>query len=265
VLVRNQNLDEAGYLRVLESIGAVWKLPEFFIHEDYPGLGRVTNRRDANGKKMGVFADNHLDWHSNGNARESGRECCVALYCVEPGDPDPYFNATEFCDTRQAYLDLPPEIKEIVDDVDCIFQWRNNTFYHLDDDDPEIPMFRNPEKFPDGLVKPLVYSHPFTGENGLYFTFHYITKMWRRSGAPLDEAWLRQYLMDWVFQPKYCYLHNDWQKGDLIFMDQFHSIHRRNKVKGDRFLYRVTIDYVKSLSRQARSQKALALEQEDTK
>jgi hypothetical protein len=30
-------------------------------------------------------------------------------------------------------------------------------------------------------------------------------------------------------------------------MDQFHSIHKRNEVQGDRFLWRITIDYRKSI------------------
>jgi alpha-ketoglutarate-dependent taurine dioxygenase len=262
VLVRNQDLSETELLRVLESIGRVLKTYEFFNEVNYPGLGRVTNRRDQNGKKIGIFADNDLGWHSNGNARESGRECCVSLYCVSPGEPGPYYNATEFCDTRQAYQDLPDEIKEIVDDVDCNFQWRNNTFYHLEEGDPELPMFENPEKFPEGLVKPLVYTHPFSGEKGLYFTFHYITNMWRRGGKPLDQAWLRKYLMDHVFNGQRNYVHNTWQKGDLILMDQFHSLHRRNEVRGDRFLYRTTLDYSKSLSRRAQSRAALELEEQ---
>jgi alpha-ketoglutarate-dependent taurine dioxygenase len=67
--------------------------------------------------------------------------------------------------------------------------------------------------------------------------------MWRRSGKELDQKWLKQYLLDHVFQEKYIYHHNDWQPGDFIFMDQFHSIHKRNEVEGDRFLYRISFDY----------------------
>jgi hypothetical protein len=69
--------------------------------------------------------------------------------------------------------------------------------------------------------------------------------MWRRSGQPLDEVWLKKYLLDWVFQEKWMYHHDNWRSGDLIFMDQFHSIHKRNEVKGNRFLYRTTLDYSK--------------------
>jgi alpha-ketoglutarate-dependent taurine dioxygenase len=244
VLIRNQNLSEKDLVRIFKCIGKPLRQKQFFMHPDHDCLYRVTNRRDLNGEKIGLFADKELDWHSNGNGRPSGKECCVALYCIEPGID----SVTSFCDTRKAYDELPADIKEIVDDIDCTFKFQNGTFYDLDADDKELAMFENTDLFPDGLTKPLVYTHPFSDEKGLYFTFHYITKMWRRSGKPLDEVWLRKYLLDWVFQEKWIYHHNDWQPGDLIFMDQFHSIHRRNEVMGDRFLYRATLDYSKILS-----------------
>ena len=109
VLVRNQNLDEVGILRVCELIGNVLKPDQFFMHPDYPGLFRVTNER-RDGEKIGIFADKELDWHSNGNGRKSGKECCVALYCVRPGEN----SITSFCDTRQAYKDLSEEIVNIL-------------------------------------------------------------------------------------------------------------------------------------------------------
>ena len=46
-----------------------------------------------------------------------------------------------------------------------------------------------------------------------------------------------------IFQDKYIWHHDDWQPGDFIFMDQFHSIHKRNAVQGDRYLYRLSFDY----------------------
>jgi alpha-ketoglutarate-dependent taurine dioxygenase len=238
IIVRNQNLHEKDILRVCETIGNVLKPNQFFMHPDYPGLFRVTNER-REGKKIGIFADKELDWHSNGNARPSGKECCVALYCVKPG----LDSVTSFCDTRQAYRDLPDHIKEIVNDIDCTFMFQNNTFYHLDPDDKELRMFDNSRFYPKGVTKPLVYNHPYDGDKGLYFSFHYITKMWRRDGSELDEQWLRKYLMQHVFQEKYMYHHNTWTPGDFIFMDQFHSIHKRNEVQGERFLYRLSFDY----------------------
>ena len=241
VLVRNQNLDEAGILRVCELIGNVLKPDQFFMHPDYPGLFRVTNER-RDGEKIGIFADKELDWHSNGNGRKSGKECCVALYCVRPGEN----SITSFCDTRQAYKDLSEEDKNFYKQIDCTYKFENGTFYDLDKDDKELKMFQGGARdFKYGVTKPLVYTHPYDGDEGLYFTFHYIRNMWLRGtkDAKLDMQPIIDKLMAHIFQDKYIWHHDDWRPGDFIFMDQFHSIHKRNEVQGDRFLYRLSFDY----------------------
>lgn len=241
IVVRNQNLKEETILHVCENIGRVLKPNQFFMHPMYSGLFRVTNER-KDGEKIGIFADKELDWHSNGNGRPSGKECCVALYCVKPGKN----SVTSFCDTRRAYNELPENIKELVNDVDCLFKFENNTFYSLDQDDKELVMFENKDIYPEGVIKPLVYEHPWDGTKGLYFTFHYIRDMWsRKHPALLIKNDLLDILKECVFQEKYMYHHTDWQPGDFIFMDQFHSIHKRNAVEGDRFLYRISFDYRK--------------------
>jgi alpha-ketoglutarate-dependent taurine dioxygenase len=240
ILVRNQDLTEERLLHVLETIGNVLKPDQFFMHPDYPGLFRVTNERKE-GEKIGIFADKELDWHSNGNGRKSGKESCVSLYCIRPGEN----SVTSFCDTRQAYLDLSQEDKDFYDSIDCTFKFENGTFYDLDKDDKELKMFEGGAKsFAEGVTKPLVYTHPYDKEKGLYFTFHYIREMWVRGTTELlDKQPIFDKLMAHIFQDKYMYDHDDWQPGDFIFMDQFHSIHKRNAVEGDRFLYRASFDY----------------------
>lgn len=236
VVLRNQDLSKADLSRVYNSIGNTLKTDEFFCDDEYPELMRVTNER-KDGEKTGIFADKELDWHSNGNGRPSGVECCVGLYCVKPGKD----SVTSFCDTRKAYDDLDPAMKIELENIKCLFKFENNTFYELDEDDKELVMFENRGEYVKGTIKPLVYKHPFDGKKGLYFTFHYIQKMYRVK--PERAKFLKEYLMDHVFQDKYIYHHDDWQPGDLIFMDQFHSIHKRNAVEGDRFMYRTTLDY----------------------
>ncbi|MDB4347988.1 TauD/TfdA family dioxygenase [bacterium] len=236
VVLRNQDLSKADLSRVYNSIGNTLKTDEFFCDDEYPELMRVTNER-KDGEKTGIFADKELDWHSNGNGRPSGVECCVGLYCVKPGKD----SVTSFCDTRKAYDDLNPAMKIELENIKCLFKFENNTFYELDEDDKELVMFENRGEYVKGTIKPLVYKHPFDGKKGLYFTFHYIQKMYRVK--PERAKFLKECLMDHVFQDKYIYHHDDWQPGDLIFMDQFHSIHKRNAVEGDRFMYRTTLDY----------------------
>lgn len=245
ILFRDQNLKESDLVRICGLMGKVQKTkagfskPDHpFTHPDYPELIRVTNRRE-DGEKIGMFADKDLDWHHNGPARSDHVECCVALYCIEPGID----SITSFCDVRQAYRDLPEDMKEICDDVDCHYKFENNTFYHIDEGDAELVIFEDKKYYDKGAIKPLVYNHPFHEDRGLYFSHHFIKKMWRRSTDKFDENWLMKYLIKHVFQEKYIVHHDDWQPGDFLFMDQFHSLHKRNAVKGDRFFYRICLDY----------------------
>ena len=241
VLLKNQDCTKEDLARTYNAIGRVC-MPvdrktgkkEFFADDDYPQLMRVTNER-KDGEKTGIFADKELDWHSNGNARDQGKECCVALYCVKEGTD----SITSFCDMRQAYRDLPQDIKDEVDNIECLYKFENGTFYDLDKDDKELEMFENRGVYLHGVKRPLVYTHPYDKDNGLYFTFHYIRETYN-SKTPWPE--LKTYLLEHCFQDKYV-VHHSWSPGDWIFMDQFHSLHKRNEVKGERLLYRTAMDY----------------------
>lgn len=238
VIVRGQDLSNEEMVRVARTVGRTVKPRQFMNDDKYPDLCRVTNRRDEDGEKIGIFADGELGWHSNGNARDAGTESCVALYCIEPGID----SVTSFCDVRQAYRDLPETDKNELLNVDGAFKFMNNTFYHLDEDDKELKMYQEHPAFDTAITKPLVYTHPYDKEKGLYITYHYITKLWDRETGE-DKTHLVEELKAHTFQDKYIYHHSDWQPGDFIFMDQWHSLHKRNLVQGDRFLWRLAFDY----------------------
>jgi alpha-ketoglutarate-dependent 2,4-dichlorophenoxyacetate dioxygenase len=241
ILLKNQDCSKKDLVRIYDSIGRVAKpvdrktgKKEFFADDDYPQLMRVTNER-KDGEKIGIFADKELGWHSNGNARDQGKECSVALYCVKEGTD----SITSFADMRQAYRDLPNDIKNEVDNIECLYKFKNGTFYDLDNDDKELEMFENRSYYINGVKRRLVYQHPYDNDFGLYYTFHYIQEVY---GNITEWDKLDKYLMEHCFQDKYI-AHHSWEPGDLIFMDQFHSLHKRNEVKGERLLYRSSMDY----------------------
>ena len=137
------------------------------MQSDYPGLFRVTNER-KDGEKIGILADKELDWHSNGNGRKSGKECCVALYCVRPGEN----SVTQARDTRQAYRDLSEEDKEFYKQIDCTFKFENGTFYDPDEDDKELKYSQGGARdFKYGVTQVLGVYTSYDGDEGLYFTF----------------------------------------------------------------------------------------------
>ena len=251
ILIRNQDFEKKDLRRIYSCFGKAMKAGknpvtgqrEFFTEPVYSMLQRVTNLREdgttSGTQKTGIFADKELDWHSNANARDAGLECCVGLYCVMPG----VNSVTSFCDTRQAYADLPEDVKQEVDNIECLFKFENNTFYDLEEDDKELEMFENRGVYEGGYMKPLVYTHPFDGKKGLYFSFHYIRSM-KGNKTPMNE--LMDYLMEHTFQEKYI-MHHNWKEGDFILMDQYHSLHKRNAVDPSvaRLLYRAAFDYTK--------------------
>ena len=238
LIVRNQDLTNQELARVGRAIGRTVKPRQFMNDDKYPDLCRVTNRRDDTGEKIGIFADGELGWHSNGNARDAGNESCVALYCVNPGID----SVTSFCDVRQAYRDLPITDQKTLLKLDGAFKFMNNTFYNLEEGDKELAMYTEHEAFQSAITKPLIYTHPYDNEQGLYLTYHYIQKLWNRETGE-DCMHMLEDLKSHVFQDKYIYHHSDWQVGDFIFMDQWHSLHKRNLVQGDRFLWRIAFDY----------------------
>jgi alpha-ketoglutarate-dependent taurine dioxygenase len=246
VLVRNNDMSDQEVVDVCRHFGNLQTPQQYYTHKDHPEILKVTNRRDINGNKAGVFADKELDWHSNGNGRDSQAECCIGLYCVQNG----INSITSFANSVQAYDDLPIDVRELVNDIDGLFKFENNTFYDLDEGDGELDTFRQHPSFKDGVVKPIVYRHPWTDDVGLYYVWHFIRKMWRRSGkdfSPAEERDLGDFLQQHVTQEKYVYHHDTWRPGDFIFMDQFNSMHKRNEVEGDRLMYRLCFDYRKVL------------------
>ena len=149
VLFRNQDLSKQDLVNIYKGIGRTYapRKKEFFCDDEYPELFRVTNKR-VNGEKTGVFADKELDWHSNGNARDQGKECCIALYCVQEGVD----SVTSFCDMRQAYRDLPIAMKDELDYIECLYGFENGTFYDLEEDDKELGVDRPGESSVPGGV-----------------------------------------------------------------------------------------------------------------
>ena len=48
--------------------------------KEYPELFLVTGKCDKDGKKIGMFGDTELGWHSNGNSRHLIDKLSISLY-----------------------------------------------------------------------------------------------------------------------------------------------------------------------------------------
>ncbi|HAW04612.1 MAG TPA: hypothetical protein DCW83_07990 [Saprospirales bacterium] len=232
----DQGLDANGLTEFMNSIGEC-ECPDLFMNpKNTPEIFIVTGKKDKHGKKLGMFGDTELGWHSNGNSRHNVDKILIALYCVEEDDN----TCLSICNTTRPFQALTNEQQEYyrVDVDDAII--KNNTIYNLEEGDPELE-FMEASK---GSIRKLIGRHPHTGQEYFYFPYHFIERVWYKK-KKIDGNKLIQELKQVIFKSQY-QTHHIFKKGDLLLMDQFTSLHRRTPVyDNNRLLWRVACDYRK--------------------
>lgn len=228
-----QKFTEAQIVEFFKRIGECEAPGLFMNHKDYPELFFVTGKRDSEGKKVGMFGDGELGWHSNGNSRHLIDKIVIGLYCIQ-GDVN---TTLSICNTSQPFYDLTEEEQEYWKNIKIRLKFQNDTMYHLDQDDPELE-FMSKNK---GSIRSLVGVHPHTGKYYFYFPYHFIIKAWNGK-TEIDHDEMIEKLKPIIFKSKY-QTHHIFQEGDLLLMDQFTTLHRRTPVMGDRLLWRLACDY----------------------
>ena len=113
----------------------------------------------------------------------------------------------------------------------------------LHEDDPELEVMDSHV----GSIRKLVDKHPHTGEEYIYFSYHFIRKVWHKSKGqrkvPVDRDEFVDKLYAKIMRSKYL-THHIFKKGDLILMDQFASLHRRTAIEDvNRELWIIASDY----------------------
>ena len=97
----NQEMNESEYIKTMKRFGEC-EAPDLFMNpKEYPEIFLVTGKK-VNGKKIGMFGDTELGWHSNGNSRHLIDKILIALYCVKED-----INTTlSVCNTQQPFYDM---------------------------------------------------------------------------------------------------------------------------------------------------------------
>jgi hypothetical protein len=93
----------------------------------------------------------------------------------------------------------------------------------------------------------LVGHHPVDGREYFYPMFIYLTKAWSNGQEIKDFDNFFDTLNGIITRSKYM-THHVFRKGDLLFMDQLLTSHRRSAVKNtERQLWRTAFDYSRSV------------------
>jgi len=232
----DQQFTESQIISLQKRFGEC-ESPDLFMNpKEYPELFLVTGKRDKEGKKIGMFGDTELGWHSNGNSRHLIDKILISLYCITED-----INTTlSVCHTSKPFYDLSKDEQEYWKSINIRLKFQNNTIYDLEEGDPELE-FMSKNK---GSIRKLVDQHPHTGEYYFYFPYHFIIKAWEDK-TPIDHEKMIERLKPIIFRSKYQY-HHIFKKGDLLMMDQFTSLHRRTPVlDNNRLLWRLASDFSK--------------------
>lgn len=230
----DQEFTESTIVEFFKRIGECEAPGLFMNSKDHPELFYVSDRRDNAGNKIGMFGGGELGWHSNGNSRHLIDKIFIGLYCIK-GDVN---TTLSICNTSDPFYDLSENEQEYWKSINIRLKFKNDTMYHLDDDDPELE-FMSQNK---GSIRPLVGQHPHTGKDYFYFPYHFISKAWQGT-TPVDHNQIIERLKPIIFRSKY-QTHHVFSEGDLLLMDQFTTLHRRTPVMGDRLLWRLASDYM---------------------
>ncbi|RXK40267.1 hypothetical protein M231_02381 [Tremella mesenterica] len=154
----------------------------------------------------------HVD--SSFNARRAGHSLLLAWEIP----PKELGGATEFSDSRTAYDDLSPEMKEKIEDLIA----NHSLFHSRKTAMPEFFKDMDVEKLPMSKHK-LVQVHESSGRKNLYFAsyVHHLDDIPREE----SDAIIKE-LREHVYNPKYR-LMIDWEEpGDLIIWDNTSVMHR---------------------------------------
>ena len=230
-----------------KSIGNVHKQDEKFMSDEYietysegfRELIPVRNKDISGYGENGLFAGDEtgeIEWHCANQNRVYSEEI-TAFSIRQMGDTG---GALCISDNRSPYYEMPENFRFMLDDIDVS--------YEIDDFEWSTEDTWNALEFKsiDGKKltelqtdsKPLVLQHPIDHVKGLHYSWPII-----KAYHDYDEEefqHIHRKILNYILQDKYLYSHN-WEVGDVILNEQYHSLHRRDTYTGDRLLYRSAI------------------------
>jgi len=253
VVLYDQNLTRQQLAEVCARMGKVEELDYFMNPKDSPQISIVSGKV-VDGKPIGMFGPTELEWHANGTGRYNFDEICVGLYCVE----ECIDTVLSLVDQKKAFEELSEEDKNYYRNIEINLNnegerariWRNDGVYSKAYENVGEENFRIGQKHYQETIdrRPLVAKHPVDGKEYFYPMLIYLYKAYYKDGREVEDfdAFYKK-LRSTVLQSQYM-VHHVFRKGDLLFMDQLLTSHRRSAVKNkDRQLWRTAFDYSKAV------------------
>lgn len=231
----------------------------------YPGIDRVTRKKDQNGKYTGGIGgiSKRLNWHCNEFSLQRPQFPIVALHGVSHSYP----SITQICPMVEQYESLDTETKEWMETLNVIWDARiGDTNFREDKTCPDITgenidylwegnhlELKNYNKDANPVnVMPLIKTSN-AGIKGIHFSPGQCKGIEGMSQKEFEE--FRTDIIFPMLNEKYWY-NTMWKDGMILLMDQTVTIHRRVAYSGrvddftleyleKRLLHRIEFDFDK--------------------
>lgn len=202
--------------------------------EQYDGQIWVTGKKDQEGDYTGMFADGELDWHSD--RQGTGNFCpCIGLMAVE----GTYGTSTEFLQTANAYEKLSIGDQKFLNELIAIHSYTPGKIAPgLNKSQDNIVRMN---MCPIDLSEVPVSCFSATGRQGIRLSYNTIVGF--KGYGDKDTPEIIKWMLDTFIKDEYLY-HHDWNDGDMVWMDQTITVHRRpTKDCSKRVLIRQTCNF----------------------
>lgn len=251
-VLHDQKLTRQELAQVCARMGEVEELDYFMNPKDSPQISIVSGKV-VDGVAIGMFGPTELEWHANGTGRYNFKEICVGLYC----ETECIDTVLSLVDQRAAFDELSEEDKDYYRGIYINFNsegsrvkiWRDDDVYSKAYKGDE-GSFRTGQKYYNESIdrRPLVSRHPVDGTEHFYPMFIYMYKAYYEDGTEIEDFdGFKDKLYNIITRSRYMF-HHVFREGDLLFMDQLLTSHRRSAVKNkDRELWRTAFDYSKTV------------------
>ena len=245
-VLHDQKLTRQELAQACARMGEVEELDYFMNPKDSPQISIVSGAI-VDGKAIGMFGPTELEWHANGTGRYNFKEICVGLYC-ETECVDTVLSLVNQCD---AFQELSEEEKNYYRNIDINLNnskgvaepiWRDDGVYITSSMQNKRIIARLDIKGSD-LVKGIhLEGLRVLGDPNFFAQEYY------KDGAEIENFDdFKDKLYSIITRSKYMF-HHVFRKGDLLFMDQLTTSHRRSAIKNkERQLWRTAFDYSKAV------------------
>jgi taurine dioxygenase len=190
-----------------------------------PGLPEVMVLSNIveNGKPVGL-ADAGQGWHTDMSYSRTVAFANVLHAMQVPHRDGVPLGATQFCDMRAAYDELPEGVKQRLSGMTGLHDFaRFWDTMRREKGSTRPPLTEAQRKARPPVSHPLVLTHPLSGRKLLYANPGYTVRINELPQAESDE--LLAFLFPHQLQEKYRYQHS-WEVGDVLMWDDLSTIHR---------------------------------------